>query len=99
MKSELGIGDFSPASQDKFVIWLIDNRGALIQVANGLIRNAVLKTNGEWASLPESPYGQPAQTMQGALDVFKKAISNEIKGESEIATPKGQLDETIKKLK
>jgi muramidase (phage lysozyme) len=98
-KNTLDIGDFSPESQDKFAIWLIDNRGALNLIIKGDLVGAIRKTNKEWASLPESPYGQPTQTMEGAESEFKKAISNELNGKSEIATPQGELKTTIDKLK
>ena len=97
-KKKLGISDFSPESQDKFALWLIANRKALDEVLKGDLEGAVRGTNKEWASLPESPYGQPVQTMEGAKNVFKEAISNELKGKSQIATPQGELQGTIEKL-
>ncbi len=98
-KKGLGIKDFSPESQDKFGLWLISNRNALGDVIDGNVRGAIGKTNKEWASLPGSPYGQPTQTLEGALQNFKGAVSKELNGKSEIATPKGDLEKTIKTLK
>ena len=99
IKIRLGISDFSPESQDKFGLWLIDNRGALNNVISGDVEGSIRKTNKEWASLPESPYGQPTQTMEGAKVEFKRAVSNELNGNSDVATPKGKLEDTINKLK
>ena len=99
IKNTLGISDFSPESQDKFGLWLIDNRGALNNVISGDVEGSIRKTNKEWASLPESPYGQPTQTMEGAKAEFKKDLSNELNGKSDIATPKGKLEDTINILK
>ena len=59
---QLGLGDFSPASQDIAGLWLVRNRG--VYDVNGIdtfgeFESAMYKLNREWASLPGSPYGQP----------------------------------------
>lgn len=68
---KLGLDDFSPQSQDAAAVELIRNRGALELVLNGKLNEAIAKTNKEWASLPNSPYGQPTKTLAQATATYK----------------------------
>lgn len=52
LRSALGLGDFSPASQDAAAIELIRRRGALEDVKAGRVVDAISKCRNEWASLP-----------------------------------------------
>ena len=63
--------DFSPISQDMGAVALIAGRGALRDVLEGRLDEAVQRTNREWASLPGSPYGQPVLTKEKAREVFQ----------------------------
>lgn len=72
-KQALGLPDFSPDSQDRAAIWLIEQRGALADVEAGDLRAALLKCNREWASLPGSPYGQPTKTYEACERIFLAA--------------------------
>ena len=56
---QYGFADFSPRNQDLGAVALILGRGALQDVLAGRFDEAVRKCNREWASLPDSPYGQP----------------------------------------
>ena len=58
VRAKLGLGDFSPASQDAAAIELIRQRGALADVRAGRFAVAVQKCRKEWASLPGAGYGQ-----------------------------------------
>ncbi len=69
-RAALKLGDFSPANQDLAAVYLIRRRGALVDVIAGRFETAIRKCNKEWASLPESPYGQPTLSMGRALDVL-----------------------------
>lgn len=64
----LKMKDFIPASQDQAAIDLIKGRGAYEDVVNGQWEDAINKCNKEWASLPNSPYGQPTETMVNAIN-------------------------------
>lgn len=66
-----GHHDFSPESQDIAFIWLLKRRGAYNNVLNGEFEIAIRKLNKEWASLPESPYGQPVLSMAKATEIYK----------------------------
>lgn len=68
---QYGFKDFSPENQDLGAIALIIGRKALEDVLNGRIEVAIRKCNKEWASLPESPYGQPTKTMDQALETYR----------------------------
>jgi muramidase (phage lysozyme) len=71
-KRQLGLTDFSPASQDAAAVYLLKRRGALADVRAGRFDAAIRKTAREWASLPGSPYGQPTITMARAEDLFEQ---------------------------
>lgn len=63
---QYGFPSFSPEYQDLGGVALIKGRKALEDVIAGRFEQAVKKCNREWASLPESPYGQPTTTMAQA---------------------------------
>ena len=66
---ELGPG-MTPGEQDRKAIRLIAHRGALVDVIEGNFQDAVRKCAREWASLPDSPYGQPVRTLAQALETY-----------------------------
>lgn len=65
--------DFGPANQDKAAVYLIRQRGALADVKAGNFAAAIEKTNGVWASLPGSPYGQPVKTLAELQAIYNGA--------------------------
>lgn len=70
-KAALDLPDFTPMSQDRAAIFLIQRRGALDLVKAGKFEEAVMKVNREWASLPGSPYGQPVKTMAQVKNYYQ----------------------------
>lgn len=68
----LGLVNFAPDSQDLAAAYLIQGRGALDDVLQGRITDAIAKCCREWASLPGSPYGQPTRTLAQALETYKQ---------------------------
>jgi muramidase (phage lysozyme) len=64
----LKMSDFTPESQDTAAIQLIKNAGAYQLIVEGKSKEAILKTNKIWASLPES---QPTVKMVDALKFLK----------------------------
>ena len=56
---QLGINDFSPESQDRLALAIIEREGALNDVRAGNFDAAIQKLGNRWASLPSSPYSQP----------------------------------------
>lgn len=70
LKSQYGLPDFGPASQDVAAVGLLKQCGALGDVKAGLFKSAIEKANKIWASLPDSPYGQPTLTMADAGSIL-----------------------------
>lgn len=73
-KKALGLPDFSPISQDKAAVWLIQNRGAYNDVLQGSFDSAISKLNTEWASLPGSPHGQPTKSLTQLREYYKQRL-------------------------
>lgn len=71
-KTQLGLPDFSPDSQDKIAIQLIRECGALDMVGRGKFDLAVEKCRSRWASLPGAGYGQ----RENSLAVLRAAYIN-----------------------
>lgn len=71
-KKNLNLTDFTPLSQDKCAIYLIKQKDALDDVINGNFTTAVNKVNKVWASLPNSPYGQPTLKMADIIKKYKE---------------------------
>lgn len=63
-KRQLGLLDFSPASQDAIAVQQIRERGAISDIAAGRLANAVAKCSNIWASLPGAGYGQHEQRFE-----------------------------------
>ncbi len=72
-KKNLGLSDFSPASQDTIALQLIRERGALPDINQGKISQAIAKSRTIWASLPGAGYGQPEKKMVELLAVYTAA--------------------------
>lgn len=66
IKAKLKLPDFSPASQDRAALELINEDEALDDVRDGRLADAIRKCRGTWASLPGAGYAQPERTL-GAL--------------------------------
>lgn len=66
----MGLRDFSPASQDAAAVGRIAARGALPDVLAGRFDIAIKKVAREWASMPGSPYGQPAISLSKARQIY-----------------------------
>jgi muramidase (phage lysozyme) len=65
-----GFTDFRPRTQDAMAVALIAGRHALDDVIEGRFVDAVRKCNREWASFPDSPYGQGGLTWKRAHAVY-----------------------------
>jgi muramidase (phage lysozyme) len=68
--TDYGLLDFHPKTQDIAAVALLVRRKALEDIIAGRFEEAVRKCNREWASLPESPYGQPTRTMADARATY-----------------------------
>lgn len=66
----MGLGDFSPASQDRAAVGLLAKRNALQDTRAGRFDLAIQKIGKEWASMPGSPYGQPVISLDTARNTY-----------------------------
>ncbi len=70
-RKQLGLKDFTPASQDAVALQQIKERGALPLIDNGNIRQAIDRCSNIWASLPGAGYGQFEHKADALIAKFK----------------------------
>jgi lysozyme len=85
---ELGLSDFSPASQDQAALHLVQRRGALRQFdREGLSHGVLARLAPEWASLPTqdggSYYGQPVHSAAALRDFYQQDLQRQRRIEAE----------------
>lgn len=72
-RKQLGLKDFSPASQDAVALQQIKERKALPDIDTGNIAAAIQKCSNIWASLPGAGYGQHENKRDDLIGKFKEA--------------------------
>lgn len=72
-RKQLGLKDFSPASQDAVALQQIKERRALELIDAGDIRQAIDRCSNIWASLPGAGYGQFEHKADNLIAKFKAA--------------------------
>lgn len=72
-RKQLGLKDFSPASQDAVALQQIKERRALEFIDSGDIRQAIDRCSNIWASLPGAGYGQFEHKADNLIAKFKEA--------------------------
>lgn len=70
LRLKLNLPDFGPASQDAAATELIAEAGAMGDVKDGHLQDAIDKCCGTWASLPGSKYPQPTRSYKFASNVY-----------------------------
>ena len=69
---------FSPFYQDIAGVYLLQNRRGVknhhILLNKTLFAKALYKIRHEWASMPDSPYGQPTHTVNELWGVYKRGL-------------------------
>ncbi|WBV55736.1 PAAR-like protein [Chryseobacterium daecheongense] len=76
-----GITDFSPESQDKYCVYLIkEKKKALDLIKKDDIKGAISKCRTEWASLPGAGYGQREEALDHVLKKYEQFYQEELKG-------------------
>lgn len=73
LQAKLHLVDFSPASQDAAATELIAECGAMADVKEGRLQDAIDKCSRIWASLPNSTYPQPVRTYLFATEAYLNA--------------------------
>jgi len=77
IQKHLALPDFSPLSQDIAALWLIAKRGkALNDILAGDLREALRKCRKIWASLPDSPYGQPTKKYEKLAQIWLSELQD-----------------------
>jgi len=67
--------DFTPANQDRFAIARLEYRGLLDEVRAGNTSWIDSREMGrEWASFPNSPYGQPTHTSASLRNYYNEKL-------------------------
>lgn len=69
-RQQLGLPDFSPASQDAIALQLVRECRALADVDAGRIETAIRKCASRWASFPGAGYGQHENKIAKLLDAY-----------------------------
>jgi muramidase (phage lysozyme) len=90
------IKDFKPESQDKLCLIILKHKrpGSIDLIIKDKIKEALEKFGSyEWASLPPGRYGQPTQTMDGALMEYNRCLKEELAGKTNLYIKKGFLKE------
>lgn len=78
---ELNLPDFSPQSQDRGAVMLIQRRGVADEVEAGNIPAALQQLSYEWASLPPYRYaGQGTKTTQQVVDYWNQRLNHYRRG-------------------
>lgn len=67
--------DFSPASQDRAAVQLIQSKGALQDIESGRIEVAIAKVRPIWASFPGAGYSQPEKSMGELQRVYQERLA------------------------
>ena len=75
-KQQLGLTDFSPASQDAVAIQQMRERGATGMVLAGNIQQAIAACSGIWASMPGNDYGQGGKTLGDLLEKYQELVTS-----------------------
>ena len=90
---KLGITDFSPESQKKIALKLIQDKGALEDIQKGDYKAANEKLGSVWASLPSSPYSQSKRSPEWVEGNLKATmIADNAVTKADEAQPQQVLD-------
>lgn len=90
---KLGITDFSPESQKKIALKLIQDKGALEDIQKGDYKTANEKLGSVWASLPSSPYSQSKRSPEWVEENLKaNMIADNAINKADEAQPLQVLD-------
>lgn len=89
---------YGNGNPDRAAVQLLIERHALNPVMSGDLWTAVHGsgghaegTNKEWASQPDSPYGQPVMSMDRAVKLFAEYLEDKLRGHTTLTIPQGEL--------
>ena len=70
-----GGSDISASAQDDVAATALQSLGAVGAAMSGNFQDAMWDANTTWASLPDSPYGQPTMSMDQAFSIYQNAMT------------------------
>ncbi|MBU9401631.1 glycoside hydrolase family 104 protein [Burkholderia multivorans] len=73
LSRQMGVNDFSPATQDAMALQLAANKGALADIDAGNIQSAIARCAPVWASLPGWTYGQHTNSVASLIAWYEAA--------------------------
>ncbi|AOJ85047.1 hypothetical protein WS86_24480 [Burkholderia savannae] len=73
LSAQMGLTDFSPATQDAMALQLAANKGALADIDAGNIQTAIARCAPVWASLAGAGYGQHENSMPTLIAWYQNA--------------------------
>ncbi len=76
---QLGLKDFSPKNQDRYALNMFREVGALEDIEEGRIEEAIKKCASRWASFPGANYGQHEYSMVECLSKFDEFFEEQMK--------------------
>jgi muramidase (phage lysozyme) len=71
----LNLTDFGARNQDIGAVMLLQQAGSINPLLTGNVALAASNANGTWASLPNSPYGQPTRQMADFQTAYNNAFA------------------------
>ena len=102
------INDFSPKNQDKACLVLLYKiRESVNLITENKIDEAIRsrtdkpkkRLHYEWASLPDSPYGQRTEKMEDFMKCYNKHLEEELQGISNLAISNEEIVEFLQLLR
>lgn len=75
-QKQLGLKDFSPASQDQIAMQLLKECNCLSDIDIGDVATAIKKCNSRWASLPGNMDGQHKNKMSECLAWYTESFAS-----------------------
>lgn len=105
---EYNIDDFSPKNQDKACLVLLHKtRESINLIMDNKIDEAIRsrtdkpkkRLHYEWASLPDSPYGQRTEKMEYFMRYYNKHLEEELQGISNLAMSNEDFAEFLQLLR
>ncbi len=76
---QLGLKDFSPKNQDRYALNMFREVGALEDIEEGRIEEAIKKCASRWASFPDAGYNQREESMVECLEKYNEFYQEQLK--------------------
>ena len=92
---KLGLDDFSPASQDKAAIAILEEYGVPEMLEDGRVEDAICVVGPVWASFPCNSYGQNPKSSRRIANYYRERVRHHDRESNKTAFPiQGQTAST-----